>query len=179
MYRKLIVLLTALMLLLAVSASAKGKGKGKRPSPEKHKTFLKDSIGLSDDQMKELEKIKIGLEKITMEKSHQIEKIQLSIKELAIDGKLSKGKIKELMKEIHNYHNEMKEAKYNSMTKSIDVFTDAQISKLGEKHMLGRFFHLGKGGKKGGKSRAEKLTPKKRSEIAKLAAQARWEKTVR
>lgn len=35
------------------------------------------------------------------------------------------------------------------------------------------------GGKKGGKSRAEKLTPKKRSEIAKLAAQARWEKTVR
>ncbi|MDP2728933.1 MAG: hypothetical protein Q8O55_00395 [Dehalococcoidales bacterium] len=31
-----------------------------------------------------------------------------------------------------------------------------------------------KGGLKGGKARAEKLTPQQRSEIAKKAAQARW-----
>ena len=30
------------------------------------------------------------------------------------------------------------------------------------------------GGKKGGKARAEKLTPERRSEIAKKAAKARW-----
>lgn len=36
---------------------------------------------------------------------------------------------------------------------------------------------LGKlGGKKGGKARAEKLTPEERSEIAKKAAAARWKK---
>lgn len=36
---------------------------------------------------------------------------------------------------------------------------------------------LGKlGGKKGGKARAEKLTPEQRKEIAKKAAQARWQK---
>ncbi len=33
------------------------------------------------------------------------------------------------------------------------------------------------GGKKGGKSRAKKLTPEQSSEIAKIAAQARWKKT--
>ena len=32
------------------------------------------------------------------------------------------------------------------------------------------------GGKKGGKARAEKLTPERRSEIARKAAQARWER---
>jgi len=32
------------------------------------------------------------------------------------------------------------------------------------------------GGLKGGKARAEKLTPKKRSQIAKKAAEARWKK---
>lgn len=32
------------------------------------------------------------------------------------------------------------------------------------------------GGLKGGKARAEKLTPEKRSEIAKKAAEARWKK---
>ncbi len=32
------------------------------------------------------------------------------------------------------------------------------------------------GGKKGGKVRAERLTPEQRSEIAKKAAKARWEK---
>lgn len=36
---------------------------------------------------------------------------------------------------------------------------------------------LGKlGGKKGGPARAKKLTPKQRSEIARKAAQARWNK---
>jgi len=34
-----------------------------------------------------------------------------------------------------------------------------------------------KGGLKGGKARAEKLTPEQRSEIAQIAAQARWKKT--
>ncbi|MGD2110509.1 MAG: hypothetical protein PVI86_14100 [Phycisphaerae bacterium] len=33
-----------------------------------------------------------------------------------------------------------------------------------------------KGGKKGGKARAEKLTPERRREIAQKAAQARWKK---
>lgn len=33
-----------------------------------------------------------------------------------------------------------------------------------------------RGGKKGGKARAEKLTPEQRSEIARRAAQARWGK---
>ncbi len=33
------------------------------------------------------------------------------------------------------------------------------------------------GGKKGGKARAEKLTPEQRKEIAKTAARARWKKT--
>jgi hypothetical protein len=32
------------------------------------------------------------------------------------------------------------------------------------------------GGKKGGKARAEKLTPEQRREIAKIAAGARWKK---
>ncbi len=32
------------------------------------------------------------------------------------------------------------------------------------------------GGKKGGKARAEKLTPEQRKEIARKAAKARWEK---
>jgi hypothetical protein len=34
-----------------------------------------------------------------------------------------------------------------------------------------------KGGKQGGKVRAKKLTPAQRSEIARLAALARWKKT--
>ncbi|MDA0740144.1 MAG: RNA-binding protein [Nitrospirae bacterium] len=36
--------------------------------------------------------------------------------------------------------------------------------------------HTRKGGLKGGKARAKVLTPEERSEIARLAAQARWKK---
>lgn len=34
-----------------------------------------------------------------------------------------------------------------------------------------------KGGLKGGKARSESLTPRQRSEIAKIAAEARWKKS--
>ena len=46
------------------------------------------------------------------------------------------------------------------------------------KEALSKYFaEIGrKGGKKGGKARAESLTAKKRSEIAKKAARVRWKK---
>ena len=34
-----------------------------------------------------------------------------------------------------------------------------------------------KGGQKGGKARANKLTPKQRTEMARIAAQARWKRS--
>jgi hypothetical protein len=37
--------------------------------------------------------------------------------------------------------------------------------------------HARKGGLKGGKARAEALTPRQRAEIAKVAAEARWKKS--
>lgn len=48
--------------------------------------------------------------------------------------------------------------------------TDSEISRV--MAALGR-----KGGKVGGRKRAESLTPKKRSEIALKAARARWKKS--
>lgn len=43
-----------------------------------------------------------------------------------------------------------------------------------EPELTGKKADSSKGGKKGGKARAEKLTPEERSEIAKKAAKARW-----
>ncbi|MFZ2302404.1 MAG: histone H1 [Gallionella sp.] len=45
-----------------------------------------------------------------------------------------------------------------------------------DKPLSGKKADSSKGGKKGGKARAEKLTPEERSEIAKKAAEARWKK---
>jgi len=49
---------------------------------------------------------------------------------------------------------------------------EAQVAKNPAAVTLGRL-----GGKKGGKARAQKLTPEQRSEIARKAAKARWAKT--
>lgn len=43
--------------------------------------------------------------------------------------------------------------------------------------LTGKKADSSKGGKKGGKARAEALTPEERSEIAKKAAEKRWSKT--
>lgn len=62
----------------------------------------------------------------------------------------------------------------NQLAKMIvDISTggiDEEMPELSPKAKAGQL-----GGLKGGKARAEKLTPKKRSEIAKKAAKARWE----
>ena len=46
-----------------------------------------------------------------------------------------------------------------------------------EKHKANTAEFARKGGLKGGKARADKLTPKQRLEIAQLAALARWKKS--
>jgi len=46
-----------------------------------------------------------------------------------------------------------------------------------EPELAGKKADSRKGGLKGGKARAEKLTPEQRSEIAKKAAKKRWEAT--
>jgi len=43
--------------------------------------------------------------------------------------------------------------------------------------LTGKKADSSKGGKKGGKARADKLTPEERSEIAKNAAKARWKES--
>jgi len=52
---------------------------------------------------------------------------------------------------------------------------EGATTNIGDKNLaavvLGRL-----GGKKGGKARAEKLTPEQRSDIARRAAQVRWQK---
>lgn len=52
------------------------------------------------------------------------------------------------------------------------AINEAQAAKNPAAVALGRL-----GGKKGGKARAQKLTPEQRSEIARKAAKARWART--
>lgn len=68
----------------------------------------------------------------------------------------------------------------NLLAKSIvdDTTTGKLLDKAVEEGKNPAAVLLGRlGGLKGGKARAKKLTPEQRSEIAKLAAQARWSKT--
>ena len=66
----------------------------------------------------------------------------------------------------------------NQLAKSIvDLATgDAKEGKLGEGKDSAAVSSGRKGGLKGGKARAAKLTAEERSEIARLAATARWQK---
>lgn len=57
---------------------------------------------------------------------------------------------------------------------AFDVVAIATGEKEPPKPLTGKKADSSKGGKKGGKARADKLTPEERSEIARKAAQARW-----
>lgn len=68
----------------------------------------------------------------------------------------------------------------NQLAKSIvdEATGEAPLEKPADEKKNPAAVALGRlGGLKGGKARAEKLTAKKRTEIAKKAAKARWEKS--
>ncbi len=58
---------------------------------------------------------------------------------------------------------------------AFNVFQQAIGEAEPEEELTGKKADSQKGGLKGGKARAEKLTPEERSEIAKKAAAARWD----
>ncbi|MBS0587510.1 MAG: histone H1 [Proteobacteria bacterium] len=60
---------------------------------------------------------------------------------------------------------------------AFDVFQKAIGEVEPEKGLVGKKLDSQKGGLKGGKARAERLTPQERSEIARKAAAARWSKS--
>lgn len=57
---------------------------------------------------------------------------------------------------------------------AFDIVQQATGEKPKPEPLSGKKADSSKGGKAGGKARAEKLTPEERSEIAKKAAKARW-----
>lgn len=57
---------------------------------------------------------------------------------------------------------------------AFNVFQQA-IGEAEAEELTERQINSSKGGKKGGKARAEKLTPEERSDIAKKAAKKRWD----
>lgn len=59
---------------------------------------------------------------------------------------------------------------------AFDVFQQAIGEVEAPEEFTGKKADSQKGGLKGGRARAEKLTPEERSEIAKKAAAARWNK---
>lgn len=59
---------------------------------------------------------------------------------------------------------------------AFDIVQQATGEVAPEPELTGKKADSRKGGLKGGKARAEKLTPEQRSEIAKKAAEARWKK---
>lgn len=58
--------------------------------------------------------------------------------------------------------------------RAFDVFQQAIGEAEQEEGLTGKKADSQKGGLKGGKARAEKLTPEERSEIARKAAKSRW-----
>lgn len=66
----------------------------------------------------------------------------------------------------------------NQLAKRIvDEATGEAPITLPKAELTGKKADRRKGGLKGGTARAEKLTPEQRTEIAKIAAAARWKKT--
>jgi hypothetical protein len=104
---------------------------------------LKAKLGLSDKQIKQIETIKVGIEKEMEKHKYELKSERLAMKELAIKGKLTKSKIKEGLGKTHGIMEKMHKAKHKGLLKVVDVLTDDQVNKLAEQRMLGKFLGFG------------------------------------
>src|SRR3989339_16997 len=120
-------------------------GPGKGPNSEKsmkmdHRAMLKEEIGLSDDQLKKLEAIKIETEKTAEKCKYDIKTEMLTVQEMAIKGTLTKVKIKESLGKTSDAKAKMQAARQQGLLKAVDVFTDDQIKIMADKKLLNRIF---------------------------------------
>ena len=152
---------TLLISALAFAEPAQAKD-GKEFTPPckiNHDKFMKEEIGLTDDQQKKLEAIRLESAKEAENFRHQIEVEKLAVKELAVKGTLTKPKLKESLKKIEDARGKMATVRFQGAVAAVDILTDDQIKKIADKRMLnmlmegreGRAGHDGPDCMKGGK----------------------------
>jgi len=107
-----------------------------------HGERLKEKIGLTDEQIRKIEGIKIEVEKVVEKHKYALKTERLTIREMAVKGTITKEKIKEILKKTKSEREKIHQAQYKGILKVIDVFTEEQIKKMAEKKMLNRFFYF-------------------------------------
>jgi len=135
-------LLSAGMLLAAPEGKMPLNSDG--PAMEKHhpSAMLKQEIGLSEEQLKKLEALKIETVKAMENNRHEMELEKLSLKELALKGTLTKARVKESIKKIDDLSTKMQAARFQAANSAVDLFTDEQLKKMVDKKMMGLFFQM-------------------------------------
>ncbi|MFP4522797.1 MAG: hypothetical protein ACLFQK_11695 [Fibrobacterota bacterium] len=139
-----------LLTVLALSAFA-GSGKKERGDMRQNmQEKLKTEIGLSEDQFKSLEAVRLETMRKAEENRHEIKMEKIRLRELHVQNSVKRGEIKEIIANIKSAQEEMHDARYEGINKVLDIFTDQQINKLAESGMLGRMIDL-KEKEKGGR----------------------------
>jgi Spy/CpxP family protein refolding chaperone len=148
---KLLTLLAGILLFAGLATAESEHGKGDKqfgPGKMNPEKFLKEEIGLSDDQQKKLEAIRLENARQMEECRHQIETEKLAVQELAVKGTLTKAKLKESLKKIEDARGKMHAARFQGAQNALDIFTDDQIKKIADKHMLNMLIE-GRDGREG------------------------------
>ncbi|MFH0921450.1 MAG: Spy/CpxP family protein refolding chaperone [Fibrobacterota bacterium] len=121
---------------------------------------LKKELGLSEDQLKKIDAVKIETEKAVEKNRYEIKNEKLTLQEQALKGTLTRVTLKESLKKINDNMSKTHTAFFQAALSVTDVLTDEQIKKLGEKKLLQRVLmigeHPGMGGQQGKECRHEK-----------------------
>lgn len=105
--------------------------------------LLKKELGLSDDQLKKIDLIKLQTEKSIEKNRFEIKNEELALKEESLNNTLTRARLKESLKKINGNMADIHNAFFQSALSVADILTDDQIKKMGEKKLLHRFLRIG------------------------------------
>jgi hypothetical protein len=135
-------ILLASILFLFSSAFPGDKGGPFMKHDKESLQSLKAEVGLTDEQMKKLEVLKLDAVKIAEVSRHAIDMEKIALKEAGLKGTLTKARIKESLKKIQAETGKMHDARFQAALSAIDVFTEEQIKKMSDKKLLGLLIHI-------------------------------------
>ncbi|OGS37622.1 MAG: hypothetical protein A2293_16470 [Elusimicrobia bacterium RIFOXYB2_FULL_49_7] len=106
------------------------------------KKMLQKEVGLTDQQIKQMENARITSEKTNENARHELKLETINIREAAVNGTLTKAKLKESLKKMEENRSKIHAARFQSLVTALDVLTDEQLKKICDSKMLGRLIDL-------------------------------------
>ncbi|HOO73006.1 MAG TPA: Spy/CpxP family protein refolding chaperone [Spirochaetota bacterium] len=100
--------------------------------------FMKEKMGLSNEQIKEIEKINLKYRKFFLEKKEKLQPKRIKLRKLLLEEKVDLGDVRNILKDMSEIEVDIRIARIKQRIEIEKILTDEQKQKIRQHNRRGR-----------------------------------------